>query len=125
MSIVCRIAAPNEAALVHQLIQRSFAEYRGLLEPPSSALDETVASIAAALTQGGAVLADAGAEAVGTALFQPAAGFLYAGRVSVIPQWRRQGVAQALMLFLEARARSLGLPAIEIGVRENLPSNVA
>ena len=110
---------------MHRLIEHSFAEYRGRLEPPSSALDETVATITAAMAVGGAVLALAGDRPIGAALYRPDAGFLYAGRVSVMPEWRRQGVAQALMGFLETQARSLALSAIEIEVRESLPSNVA
>lgn len=124
MAISCRLARPDEAALVYTLIQEAFEEYRGRLEPPSSAHEETVESVRAAMTSGGAALAHDGAEAVGAALFKPQRDHLYVRRVSVAPQYRGQGIARGLMLFLENVARRGSRSAIEIEVRQNLVSNV-
>jgi len=119
-----RSARPDEAALVHRLTQQAFDEYRGKLQPPSSAHDENEALVADALRSGGALLAFINATAVGAARFKPEADHLYIGRVAVPPTWRGQGIAVALMLGLEQRARELNVPAIELQVRESLPSNV-
>ena len=119
-----RLARTEEAALVHRLTQQAFDEYRGRLKPPSSAHDETQAMVATALEQGGALLAFIDGAAVGAARFVPEDDHLYIGRVAVLPEWRGKGIAMALMLALEQQARRLGLGAIELGVRESLPSNV-
>ncbi len=124
MKPTIRIAHADEAALVHRLTQMAFDEYRGQLEPPSSAHDETEAVVAAALAKGGALLALIDGIAVGAARFTPEDDHLYIGRVAVTPARRGQGIAIELMLALEQQARRLGVVAIELGVRENLPSNV-
>jgi len=124
MKPTIRLARPDEAALVHHLTQLAFEEYRGQLEPPSAALAESEADVAAALAAGGAVLAFSGQQAVGAARFVPQGDHFYVGRVAVPPDWRGRGIAVALMLALEAQARATGTAAIELGVRESLPSNV-
>lgn len=125
MPVIYRLAAPGQAALVLGLIQLAFEEYRGRLEPPSAALEETLETVKATMHAGGAALAEAGGQAVAAALFRSRDDCLYVGRVSVIPAHRGRGIARGLMLFLEDQARRLGRAAIEIGVRESLPSNVA
>jgi len=124
MQPTIRLARADDAALVHRLTQQAFEEYRGRLDPPSSAHDETEAVVAAALEKGGALLAFIDGAAVGAARFVPEDDHLYIGRVAVPPAWRGKGVAMALMLALEQHARRLGIGAIELGVRESLPSNV-
>lgn len=119
-----RLARRHDAALVHRLTQQAFDEYRGRLQPPSSAHEETEAAVAAALDKGGAVLAWIDGVAVGAARFVPEGDHLYVGRVAVPPAWRGKGIAMALMRALEQQARRLGVGAIELGVRESLPSNV-
>jgi ribosomal protein S18 acetylase RimI-like enzyme len=124
MSPEIRLARTGEAELVHRLTQQAFAEYRGQLQPPSSAHEETEAVVAAALAKGGALLALVGGTAVGAARFAAEGDHLYVGRVAVLPAWRGRGIAVALMLALEQHARRLQIGAIELGVRESLPSNV-
>ncbi len=124
MTIATRLARADDAPLIHRLTQQAFEEYRGQLQPPSSAHDETEAVVARALREGGAVLALEDAQPVGAARFRHQPGHLYVGRVSVPPQRRGQGIAMALMLAIEDQARRLGVPAVELQVRESLPSNV-
>ena len=50
-------AAREDAALVHHITQAAYAEYRGVLHPPSSVDQECVADVERALDEGGAVLA--------------------------------------------------------------------
>lgn len=118
------MARAEDATLVHRLTQAAFEEYRGQLEPPSAALDETEAMVATALAKGGVLLAFVGDEAAGAARYLPEDDHLYIGRVAVPPAWRGKGIAIALMMALEERARTLDFAAIELGVRESLPSNV-
>ena len=46
---------------------------------------------------------------------------MYLGRLSVLQPFRRYGVGQALMEYVEQRTRELGLPRVQIGVRTALP----
>jgi ribosomal protein S18 acetylase RimI-like enzyme len=124
MEIRIRLAGPDQAGEVLQIMSRSFEEYRERLEPPTGALTETVDDVRTAMTQGGVLLADVDGEAVGTARYQIRGKYLYAERVGVLPDYRRCGVGRALMQALEDRARALTLLEVRLGVRASLPSNL-
>lgn len=106
-------------------MREAFSEYAETLHPPSGALSETAADVREIMVRGGAVLAWDGPLSVGSARFEPGGDFLYVGRVSVLPQHRRRGIARAMMRFIEAEALAAGLQRIELGVRMTLPSNLA
>lgn len=105
------------------IMQAAFEEYRGRLDPPSGALRETIDDVRAAIGGGGAFLAFSGDMAVGSARFRLAPGYAYAGRVAVLPAYRGQGVAGALMAAIEASARAGGVAEVRVGVRGSLPAN--
>jgi ribosomal protein S18 acetylase RimI-like enzyme len=124
MAVNIRLATLEEAPLVREIMLAAFAEHEGALPVDSSAHTETVDEVLDEMRQGGAVLAEDGTRAVGSARFKPDGEDLYVGRLAVLPDDRRRGVASAIMRFLEEIARDLGHDAIRIGVRESLPSNV-
>jgi ribosomal protein S18 acetylase RimI-like enzyme len=105
-------------------MRAAFAEYDGVLAQPSGALRETLDDVRRVMSEGGAALAFVDDVAVGSARYEPGADELYVGRVAVLPEYRRQGVASALMRFLEGHALASGKSLVRIGVRESLPSNV-
>src|SRR5438874_9370386 len=111
------LAGVEDAALVYRAMQAAFAEYRGTLDPPSSAHDETVEDVARAIERGGALLAWEGNVLVGSARYEPRPACLYVGRVAVLPAHRRKGLAAALMLRMLDIARDFGLLAVEVEVR--------
>jgi ribosomal protein S18 acetylase RimI-like enzyme len=117
-------ARVEDAALVHRITQQAFAEYRGVLDPPSGAHDETIHDVERAIERGGALLAWDGDVLVGSARFEPTPDHLYVGRVAVHPEHRRKGIATALMARMADIARELRLPAVQVGVRDSLPSNL-
>lgn len=106
-------------------MREAFAEYAERLRPPSGSLAESVDDVTRFLERGGALIAWIGREAVGTARFEPADGFLYVGRVSVLPRYRRRGIASALMAAAETEAASHGLACVRVGVRQSLAANLA
>ena len=106
-------------------MQEAFAEYAGVLQPPSGAHDETAGDVRRVLARGGGVLAWLEETAAGAARYEPRHGALYVGRVAVLPAYRGRGIASAMMRHLEDVARSLGLARMEVGVRMSLPSNLA
>jgi GNAT superfamily N-acetyltransferase len=111
---------PDLAALIH----RAFAAYRGVLVPDSGAHGETAASLAAALVKGTAFRALLGAELAGCVFTERRADRLYLGRLAVAPERRGMGIGVALLAAVEAEARALALPRLELGVRLVLHDNI-
>jgi GNAT superfamily N-acetyltransferase len=117
-------ATRDDAVLVHRLTQAAYAEYRGVLDPPSGVDREGVADVERALDDGGAVLAWIGDTAVGAVRFHHAADHLAVERLAVIPTARGQGIARGLLAWLEELARQSHLSEVHLGVRLSLPRNV-
>lgn len=122
--LTLRRAAPEEARLVLDLIQTAFAEYRGKLKPDSSAYGETPEGIAGQLVgRQGAVIAERGGVAVGCVLYRDEGEDVYFGRLAVLPEHRRSGVAEALVAAVETEARARGAAGVLLGVRIALTGN--
>ncbi len=119
------LAGMIDAALVHRIMHEAFAEYRGVLDPPSSAHAETVGDVARALAAGGGALAWLGAEAVGSARYGRQPDHLAIGRIAVLPAYRGRGIGGALVTFLEGHARTLAIPEVRLEVRMTLDKNLA
>jgi len=118
-----RVAAASDAAVIADLIRRAFAAQPRPTDPPSSALKETAATIAAHLARGGGAVLERGGVVVGAVLWEVEEGALYISRVSVDPNYRRQGIARALVDEAEREARRRGLPRMTLGVRLELEEN--
>ena len=118
-------ASPDDAPLVRQIMLAAFEQFRGTLEPPSSALDETIADTRRAIEAGGAALAWLGDQAIGSARYEPRPDYLYVSRVSVLPAYRGRGIAAALLAAMDDQARRLSLPEVRVEVRHSLPANLA
>jgi len=118
-----RTAATADAAVIAALIRRAFAAQPRPTDPPSSALKETAATIGAHLARGGGAVLERGGVVVGAVLWEVEDGALYISRVSVDPDYRRQGIARALVDEAEREARRRGLPRMTLGVRLELEEN--
>ncbi len=105
------------------IIHAAFASYRNVLVPPSGAHTETPETIAAKLAHGGGLLAFIGDVPVAGVVYQPHETHMYLGRLAVLPVYRGRGIGQRLVEGVEARARTLGLPSVQLGVRLQLPGN--
>ncbi|MGE3650317.1 MAG: GNAT family N-acetyltransferase, partial [Reyranellaceae bacterium] len=116
--LTLRRATPADARLVLDLIQAAFAEYRGRLKPDSSAYGETPEGIARQLVgHQGAVIAERDGVAVGCVLYRDKGEDLYFGRLSVLPENRNIGVAEALVAAGDAVARAGGAAGVGGGGR--------
>ena len=122
----------------------AFEEYRAFALP-SSALDETLADIEAAMERGGALLVIDGARDVASVRFEvpedaradverawtsdgatarvSRTGSLTFARLAVVPPARGRGLGAVIIARLEALAQSLGLGAVEITARSQQPDN--
>ncbi|MFD1859673.1 tRNA (adenosine(37)-N6)-threonylcarbamoyltransferase complex ATPase subunit type 1 TsaE [Aeromicrobium camelliae] len=117
-------AGPEHAAAMVEVIHRSFAA-RPPLDPPTTALDETVETVAEALRASGGLLALRRERPIGAILFDESrAGTLGLRRVSVHPQGRDRGVASAMVGVAEDIAEERGKDGIWLDVREELPDTV-
>jgi ribosomal protein S18 acetylase RimI-like enzyme len=120
-----RLATIDEASLVHRIMQAAFAEYIGVLDPPSGANRETVADVEQAMSQGGAVLGYVDQTPVGSGRFRLEPNFLYIGRMAVLPEQRGAGIGRAMMDFMEHVAAERHLAEVHLGVRMTLPQNLS
>lgn len=118
-------ASIEQAAIVHGLMLAAFGEYVGVLEVPSSALSETVDDCAGAMRLGGALLAWDGAKAVGSARYQLREEYVYFERISVLPEYRGQGLASRMLGEMERLAVAAGYREGRLGLRLALPKNLA
>ena len=120
-SIVLREATAADIPTLVALVRTAFEDYRGRLEPPSGAHNETPETVRQALHTGWAALALVNDATVGCVFYCQEDAHMYLGRLSVLRPFRRYGVGQALLEYVEQRARDLGLPCVQLGVRIALP----
>lgn len=119
------LADSSQAALLLAVIHQAFAD-RPVLDPPGTALDETLESVAAALDEHGGLLAtdDAG-HPVGGLLFERRGPLLGLRRVGVLASQRGTGVAAALAERAVDEAAERGCVGLELEARAELPATVA
>ncbi|HEU4514834.1 MAG TPA: tRNA (adenosine(37)-N6)-threonylcarbamoyltransferase complex ATPase subunit type 1 TsaE [Nocardioidaceae bacterium] len=114
---------PERAADVVAVVHAAFGA-RPLLDPPSTATDETVDSVAAALAGHRGLLAVSGAVPVGAMLLEPEGHLLRMRRVSVDPEAQSSGVAGAMVGTAERIAAEEGYDGVVLAARAELPSTV-
>ena len=119
-----RRAGPDDAPAVLAMMLAAFEEYREVLQPRSSAHDETVASVLAAMAEGGALLAYVGGELAGSGRYRLRENHMYVERLSVLPGSRGRGLAGAMLLECERIAAELGYREMRLSVRAALERNL-
>lgn len=113
--------APSIANVIHQ----AFEEYRGRLDPPSGAHDESEASVRQKMTGAHAVVASVNQGIVGCAFYEPDGDHMYFGRLAVLPSHRRQGISRRLIDWIEHQARLSGFARVQLSVRVEISDNQA
>lgn len=117
-------AQPEHAAVIVDIIHRSFGA-RPVLDPPTTALDETVESVATTLATAGGLLVERRGRPMGALLFDESRpGQLGLKRVCVDPDIQARGVASAMVGVAEDTAEERGKDGIWLNVREELPETV-
>ena len=112
-----REAHSDEANLLHDILVRAFSEHEGHLDPPSGVHSETIASVRNKVNEGGALICETGGDVAGCVFYAPKAGYLYVGRLAVVPEYRRRGIGDLLLRASEGRAAEFGLCHVRLGVR--------
>jgi len=120
VSLRLREATRDEAEIVIALVHHAFTEYRNVLDPPPGGLNEIPDSLRAQMAAGTRVLiAEQDGTPAGCVFYTPHGdeGFVYLGRLSVSPAFRRRGIGNALIAAVEERARALGYERTRLGTR--------
>ncbi|EFI66935.1 hypothetical protein BFZC1_19090 [Lysinibacillus fusiformis ZC1] len=118
------LAECKDAPVIHQLMLQAFQEYEKAI-PPSSALSETVYSIEQAMEQSEqAFIGYINKQPVAMVRFKLSTTGIYFFRLSVIPERQGQGLAKALISWLEQNALSKGITISQCKVRMSVPRNI-
>jgi GNAT superfamily N-acetyltransferase len=117
VSVRVREASVDEVEVLRSILAGAFEEYEGRLDPPSGVHAESAESLAGRMRHGGALVCEIDGEVAGCAFYAREAGFLYVGRVGVLPEFRGRGVGGWLLEAAERRARELGYERVRLNVR--------
>lgn len=117
-------AGPEHAEAIVEVIHKSFGP-RPVLDPPSTAMEETIDSVRAVLETAGGLLVERRDIPMGAMLFDESRDHaLGLRRVSVDPQIQDRGIASAMVGVAEDIAEERGKDGIWLHVREELPATV-
>jgi tRNA threonylcarbamoyladenosine biosynthesis protein TsaE len=114
------LVGPEAAGDVLGVVHAGFGS-REVLDPPSSAPEETLESVSAALAELGGLLATSELGPVGALVLEPHGDLLALRRVSVHPDTQGRGVARALVRHAERTAAARGFSATQVLARAELP----
>ena len=113
----------SRAEDVFNVVHKAFSN-RPALDPPATALDETVDSIREALDGHGGLLVKYDGSPVGALLFEPRGRLLGLRRVGVLAPVRGYGVAAQMASRAREIAQQLGFTGIELEARVELPATI-
>ncbi len=114
----------SRAADVLAVVQQAFAN-RPELDPPATALEETVETIRAELDAHGGLLVEHDGRPVGALLFEPRGRLLGLRRVGVLAPVRGLGVAAQMATRAREIAQQRGFTGLELEARVELPGTIS
>jgi tRNA threonylcarbamoyladenosine biosynthesis protein TsaE len=113
----------SRAADVLSVIHEAFAN-RPDLDPPATALEETLETVGEALDAHGGLLVEHDGSPVGALLFEPRGRLLGLRRVGVLAPVRGLGVAAQMASRAREIAQELGFTGLELEARVELPATI-
>ena len=123
--LVVSVASDEDAAGMVEVIHAAFGA-RPALDPPSTAIEETIASIVQSLHRGAGIYARVDGRPAGAILVLPGReGVARFSRVSVHPDFQRHGIASAMVVAAEDLAARQGYQRVELLAREELAELVS
>lgn len=116
----------HDARRIEELLALVHGAFRDLpIDPPSGVLKETAADFTARLKSDTCFIVEAGGALIGSVFCTPEEDALYIGRLAVRADYRRRGVANALVEAAKAEARRIGAARMTLGCRIALVGNLA
>ncbi len=112
--------AEDVLAVIHEAFSN-----RPVLDPPATALEETVESIREALDAHGGLVVEHDGSPVGALLFEPRGRLLGLRRVGVLAPVRGLGVAAQMASRAREIAQERGFTGIELEARVELPGTIS
>lgn len=116
-SIEIQLASNADAETLVKILHDAFQEYDGVLIPPSGVHQESAESVRAKMQTGQWLLARCNGRAAGCVWCEPNDGYMYLGRLAVVPELRGRGIGNVLIDAVETRAREQGFARVRLGVR--------
>jgi len=117
-----RLAGPEDAAAVGELVRSAYSKYVGLIgKEPAPMLDD----YAALIRVGEVWVLDEGGEMLGALVKRAAREHLFVDNMVVAPGHQGRGLGRKLMAFAEERARREGLGEVRLYTNEKMRENLA
>jgi tRNA threonylcarbamoyladenosine biosynthesis protein TsaE len=113
----------SRAADVFTVVHEAFSN-RPDLDPPATALEETVDTIREALDAHGGLLVEHDGSPLGALLFEPKGRLLGLRRVGVLAEVRGYGVAAQMASRAREIAQELGFTGLQLEARVELPATI-
>lgn len=119
------LCGPERAEEIRRLTQVAFRSY-DRLDPPSGAVRESLARVRDDLGRGGGAIAELDEQAVACLRWEmDPDGAFHVRRVAVLPELQGRGIGRTMMGWAEGEARRRGCDVVSVGVRVDLPDNLA
>jgi ribosomal protein S18 acetylase RimI-like enzyme len=117
MNIQLRNATDDDIPEIANVIALAFEEHRGKLNPPSSSLNKSPASVKQELQNANAIVAVKDDKMIGCLFYSVKENYIYLAHLAVLPKCRGLGIAKLLMLEVEKKALEQNQTAIRLNVR--------
>ena len=112
-----REARRDDIDRIFEVLRAAFAQYDGVLDPPSSVFSLDRQAIAAKIERGIVLILEIDGETIGCVFGTIEADGIYVGRLAVRPDSRVAGAGSELLAAIETRARELGFGRCRLEVR--------